>query len=66
MIKTLIMVTLLSIIVVLLVGGILIWAIQKYLPIDPVIKNIVCFIVVLIGVVYVLQIFGVLGGLRIR
>lgn len=49
-----------SVILVLAAIGILIWAEEKYLPIDAQFKKIIRIIVVICTVVWLLKIFGVL------
>jgi hypothetical protein len=53
---------LLTLIVVLVVVGLVIYLIQGYLPIDPKIKQIVVAIVIIILVVWLLQGIGLLPG----
>ncbi len=50
---------LLFIAVVLILVGLLIYATQAYLPVNPTFKNLICFVLVLIGVVAVGQKAGV-------
>jgi len=45
--------------VVLLIVGTVIWAIQTYLPIEATFKNLISFVLVIIGVVLVAQRAGV-------
>lgn len=45
---------------VLLVVAVLIWAIQRYLPFDATLKNIACFVIVVLGLIIVLHRSGVL------
>lgn len=51
---------LLTLVVVLLVLAVLVWAIQTYLPGDQVLKNLACLVLIVIGLLYVLSAF--LGG----
>jgi hypothetical protein len=53
---------LLTLIVVLVVVGLVIYLIQGYLPIDPKIKQIIVAIVIIILVVWLLQGIGLLPG----
>ena len=60
---------LINIIIVLLVVGILLWAVNNYVPMDAKIKNILNIVVVLVVVIWLIQEFGLLGPLgsvRIR
>lgn len=45
--------------IVLLVCAVLIWAVQSFLPGDPTLKGVACFVIVVIGVLVVLQRSGV-------
>jgi hypothetical protein len=59
----------LSIIVVLVVVGVLLWLINNYIPMAGSIKNILNIVVVLLVVIWLLQAFGLIGaigGLRLR
>jgi hypothetical protein len=53
----------LTIILVLVVAGVLLWAINAYIPMDPKIKNLLNVVVVIILVVWLLKAFGVFGYL---
>jgi hypothetical protein len=53
---------LLTLIVVLVVVGLVIYLIQGYLPIDPKIKQIVVAIVIIVLIVWLLQGIGLLPG----
>lgn len=46
---------LIELVVILLVLAVLVWAIQQYLPGEQNLKNIACFVVVVIAVLYVLS-----------
>ena len=52
--------TLISLIVLLLIVGVLLWLINTYVPMDPKIKTILNVVVVLVLVLYILQAFGLL------
>lgn len=56
--------SLVTLIVVLIVVGVLLWLINTYIPMDPKIKGILNAVVVILVVLWLLQIFGVLGTLR--
>jgi hypothetical protein len=49
---------------VLIVAGVLLWLVSTYIPMDAKIKNILNAVVVIAVVVYLLQIFGLLGTLE--
>jgi hypothetical protein len=54
----------LTILVVLIVVGVLLWLINNYIPMDRKIKNILNIVVVIVVVIWLLQAFGVLGSLK--
>lgn len=56
--------SLISLIVVLIAVGVLLWAINAYIPMDAKIKNILNIVVVIAVVLWLLQVFGVLGSLH--
>jgi hypothetical protein len=49
---------------VLIVVGVLLWLVNTYIPMDGKIKNILNAVVVIAVVIYLLQIFGLLGALE--
>lgn len=55
------MIDLLSLIVVLCIAGAALWAINKYIPMQPTIKKILNFVVVAAVIVWLLSVFGILG-----
>ena len=54
---------LINLVVVLLVGGVLLWLVNTYIPMDRKIKSILNIVVVIVVVIWLLQAFGVLGSL---
>ena len=54
---------LLNLLLVLIVIGVLIWAITSYIPMDNGIKTLIKIVGVVIAVVYVLSAFGVFGAM---
>ena len=56
--------SLLTIIIVVLVVGVLLWLVNTYLPMDAKIKNILNAVVVIVLVVWLLKVFGLLSVLR--
>ena len=48
----------------LVVVGVLLWLVNTYIPMDPKIKNILNAVVVIAVVIYLLQVFGLLGPLE--
>lgn len=60
---------LINIIITLIVTGVLLWAINKYIPMAAPIKKIINIVVVLGLLLWLLQAFGIIGsvnGIRIR
>lgn len=55
-------------IVVLIVAlgciGLLLWAVTTYVPMNPPMRNVIIAIVIVATVLFVLQAFGILGGLN--
>ena len=56
--------SLLTVIVVLLVVGLCLWLINNYFPMDRKIKSILNIVVVIVVIVWLLQAFGIIDGLR--
>ena len=54
---------LLSLVVILIVVGVLLWLVNTYIPMDSKIKSILNGVVVIGVVIWLLQVFGVLGSL---
>ncbi|MEJ8819041.1 Thivi_2564 family membrane protein [Lacibacter sp. H407] len=54
---------LLTIVVVLIVAGVLLWLINTYIPMDRKIKNILNIVVVIAIVIWLLKAFGLLGSI---
>jgi hypothetical protein len=60
--------SLISIVVILIVVGVLLWLANTYIPMDAKIKAILNVVVVVVVVLWLLQAFGLLGplgGIRI-
>ena len=55
--------SLISLVIVLIVVGVLLWLVNNYIPMDRKIKNILNIVVVIAVVIWLLQVFGVLGSL---
>ncbi len=55
---------LLTILLVLIGAGILLWLVNSYIPMDHKIKNILNIVVVIIVIVWLLKAFGLLDYLR--
>jgi hypothetical protein len=54
---------LIQLVVVLIVVGVLLWAVNNYIPMDAKIKQILNVVVVIAVVLWLLQVFGILSGL---
>lgn len=54
----------LTIIIVLIVVGVLLWLVNTYVPMDRKIKNILNAVVVIMLVIWLLKVFGVLSSLN--
>lgn len=52
-----------SVVVVLIIVGVLLWLANTYIPMDGKIKTILNIVVVIAVVLWLLQGFGVLGGM---
>lgn len=55
---------LLTVLLVLIVVGVLLWLINTYIPMDRKIKNILNAVVVIVVIIWLLKVFGVLGSLN--
>ena len=55
---------LLTIFIVLVVVGVILWLINNYVPMDRKIKNILNVVAVIVVVVWLLQVFGVLDSIK--
>jgi hypothetical protein len=49
---------LITIVLVLIVIGVLLWLVETYLPLDPMIKRIIQILVIVVVVVWILQVTG--------
>ena len=54
---------LIQLVISLVVLGVILWAINTYIPMDGTIKKILNVVVVIVAVLYVLSAFGLLGSL---
>ena len=54
----------LTILIVILVVGVLLWLINRYVPMQPTIKSILNAVVVILLVVWLLDAFGLIDVLR--
>ena len=53
-----------TILIVLIVVGVVLWLVNTYLPMQRTIKNILNAVVVIVVVIWLLKVFGVLGSLQ--
>jgi hypothetical protein len=59
--------SILTIIIVIVIVGVILWAINNFVPMDGKIRTILNAVVVILLIVWLLQAFGVLGSLgRVR
>jgi len=61
--------SLISILIALVVAGVILWAVNTYIPMDAKIKAILNIVVIIVVAIWLLQSFGVLGSagdIRIR
>lgn len=55
--------SLINLLIVLILVGVLLWAINTYIPMDRKIKNILNIVAVVIVILWLLQVFGIVGTL---
>jgi hypothetical protein len=56
--------SILTILLVIVVVGVLLWAVNSFIPMDAKIKNILNVVVVVLLIIWLLQAFGLLNVLR--
>lgn len=54
---------LLQLVIVLVVVGVILWAINSYIPMQATIKKILNVVVVIVVVLWLLSVFGIMGNL---
>ncbi len=54
---------LLTILLVIIIVGVLLWLINSFIPMDRNIKTILNVVVVIVLIVWLLKVFGILGSL---
>ncbi|KAF0235746.1 MAG: hypothetical protein FD181_3297 [Prolixibacteraceae bacterium] len=54
----------LTILIVIVVAGVILWLVNSYIPMQRTIKNILNAVVVIILVIWLLNVFGVLESLK--
>ena len=55
--------SIITILIVLIIFGVILWLVNTYIPIDWKIKNIINIVAVIFIVLWLLQAFGLLGAL---
>lgn len=55
---------LVTVVITLIVVGVLLWAINRYVPMDSKIKTILNIVVVIVVVLWLLQGYGIIGSIR--
>jgi hypothetical protein len=55
---------LLTVLLVLIVVGVILWLINTYIPMDRKIKNILNVVVVIAVIIWLLKVFGLLDSLK--
>ncbi len=56
--------SLISLVVVLVVVGVILWLINNYIPMDGKIKSILNVVVIIVVAIWLLQSFGILGSVN--
>jgi hypothetical protein len=56
---------LLTVLIILVVVGVLLWLINNYLPMDRKIKSILNIVVVIAVIIWLLKVFGLLKGINV-
>lgn len=54
--------SILTLLLVLILIGVIVWAATTYIPMDASIKNIIRIVGIIIAIVYALNAFGILGS----
>ncbi len=56
--------SLLTVLLVLVVVGVILWLVNTYIPMDRKIKNILNVVVVIVVIIWLLQAFGLLDSVK--
>jgi len=56
--------SLLTVLIVLVVAGVILWLVNNYIPMQRTVKKILNAVAVIAVVVWLLKVFGVLGSLQ--
>jgi len=54
---------LINVVVILVVVGFMLWAMDRFIPMNATVKTIINAVVIIVLIVYLLRAFGVLGSL---
>lgn len=54
---------LIQLVLVLVVVGVILWVINRYIPMQSTIKNILNVVVVIVVIIWILNVFGLIGNL---
>lgn len=52
--------TLINLIVLIIICGVVLWGINSFIPMAPLIKGLLNFVVLIVLIIYVLQFFGLI------
>ena len=55
---------LVTVVAILIVVGVLLWLVNTYIPMDPKIKQILNIVVIIVVCLWLLQVFGIIGGVH--
>ncbi|MBF0313508.1 MAG: hypothetical protein HQK50_15390 [Oligoflexia bacterium] len=56
---------LIQLVITLVVVGLILWAINSYIPMQPTIKKILNVVVIIIVILWILSLFGLIGNMPI-
>jgi hypothetical protein len=56
--------SLISVVVILVVVGVILWLVNKYIPMDAKIKTVLNIVVLIVVCIWLLQAFGILGNIN--
>ena len=56
--------SLLQLVITLIVLGVLLWAINTYIPMNATIKKILNVVIIIVAVLFILSAFGILGSMQ--
>jgi hypothetical protein len=56
--------SLISLIIVLVIIGVILWLVNSYIPMQPIVKKILNIVVVIVLILWLLSAFGLLGEIN--